>query len=207
MHLSLVDLNFEPTLPPAEVLMLQTTCSNRNLPGELRSAGGENWEFQLEGQAPLRRIVPVVGPTMPSRLPLEQSRWRLISHLALNHLSIVEAEDGADALREILRLYDFGNNKVSAQHIAGVLSVTSRRAVAPISDGTSFGFCRGVEIEVTFDEEKYAGSGVFFFASVLERFFALYASLNSATRLVARSKQREGILRRWPFRAGERTLL
>jgi type VI secretion system protein ImpG len=189
------------------VLMLQSTCSNRNLPGELRAAGGEHWEFQLEGQSPLRRISPVVGPTMPARLPFDQSRWRLISHLALNHLSIVDAEDGAEALREILRLYDFGNTKVSAQHIAGVSSVTSRRAVAPINDGASQGFCRGVEIQVTFDEEKYAGSGVFLFASVLERFFALYTSLNSATRLVARSKQRDDILKRWPFRAGERTLV
>jgi type VI secretion system protein ImpG len=87
------------------------------------------------------------------------------------------------------------------------LSVSSRRGVAPITDGTMAGFCRGVEVSIEFDEEKYAGSGVFLFASVLDRFLPLYASINSATRLVARSKQRHGILKQWPYRAGEKTLL
>ena len=79
--------------------------------------------------------------------------------------------------------------------------------MAPITDGTGAGFCRGVEVTIDFDEEKYAGSGVFLFAMVLERFLGLYASLNSATRLVARSKQRQGIIKRWPYRAGDKTLL
>ena len=50
----------QPQLPAAEVLTLETTCSNRELPGQLRAAGGESWQFQLEGQAPVRRVVPVV---------------------------------------------------------------------------------------------------------------------------------------------------
>jgi type VI secretion system protein ImpG len=207
MYLSLVDLNFNPRLPPAEVLTLQTTCTNRDLPVQLRTSGGEHWEFQLDGQAPLRRITPLVGPTAPARMPIDEGRWRLISHLSLNHLSIVDAADGAEALREILRLYDFVKNKVSSQHIAGIQSVSSRRGVAPITDGTGAGFCRGVEVTIDFDEEKYAGSGVFLFAMVLERFLGLYASLNSATRLVATSKQRQGIIKRWPYRAGDKTLL
>jgi type VI secretion system protein ImpG len=207
VHIALANTSFDPRLPPAEVLSVQTTCSNRNLPGELRATGGESWQFQLEGHAPTRRIAPVVPPTLPARLPFGENRWRLISHLALNHLSIVGAEDGADALREILKLYDFANTKVSSQHIAGVLSVTSRRAVAPIRDGVGYGFCRGVEVTIEFDEDKYAGSGAFLFALVLERFLALYTTLNSATRLIARSKQRQGEIARWSFRSGERTLV
>lgn len=205
--MSLADGEFNPRLPAANVLTLETTCSNRDLPGQLRAAGGESWQFQLEGQAPVRRIVPVVVPTSPARLPCEQNRWRLISHLALNHLSIVGEGDGAEALREILKLYDFANTKVSSQHIAGVLSVHSRRSVAPIRDGVGYGFCRGVEVTVEFDEDKFAGSGVFLFAAVLERFLGLYASLNSATRLIACTRQRPGELKRWPFRSGERTIV
>ncbi|MHB8971795.1 MAG: type VI secretion system baseplate subunit TssF [Pirellulaceae bacterium] len=207
VFLSLADAQFNPRLPAADVLTLETTCSNRDLPGQLRAAGGESWQFQLEGQSPVRRILPVVGPTSPARLPQEQNRWRLISHLALNHLSIVGQGDGADALREILKLYDFANSKVSSQHITGILSVSSRRSVAPIRDGVSYGFCRGMEITIEFDEDKYAGSGVFLFANVLERFLGLYASLNSATRLVARTRQRDGELKRWPFRSGEKTII
>jgi type VI secretion system protein ImpG len=207
VYIALADAAFNPRLPPAEVLSVQVTCTNRNLPGELRATGGETWQFQLEGQAPTRRIVPVIPPTLPARLPFGENRWRLISHLALNHLSIVGGDDGADALREILKLYDFANTKVSAQHIDGVQRVSSRRAVAPIRDGVGYGFCRGVEVTIEFDEDKYAGSGVFLFALVLERFLALYTTLNSATRLIARSKQRQAEIARWPFRSGERTLV
>ena len=62
-------------------------------------------------------------------------------------------------------------------------------------------------ITIEFEEEKYAGSGVFLFASVLERFLSLYASINSVTRLNARLKQRDETLKLWPFRAGEQILL
>ena len=218
VDLSLVDLDFNPSVPAVDVLSVRVTCTNRDLPIELRTAGGENWEFQFEEQAPLRRISPVVLPTSPARLPLADSRWRLISHLALNHLSITGGSDGAEALREILRLYDYGDGsaqrsagsergKVHAQHIAGILSVKSNRVVAPINDGVGQGFCRGVEVVIEFDEEKYAGSGMYLFASVLEQFLGMYTSLNSATRLVARSRQRGGVVKQWPFRAGDRILL
>ena len=207
VYLSLVDLEFNPVMPPAEVLTLQTTCTNRDLPGQIRARGREDWGFQLQGQAPYRRIVPVVSPTAAHRLPPEQLRWRLISHLSLNHLSITDAEEGAEALREILKIYDYAATRVTSQHIEGIVSVSSRRAVAPIADSTAQGFCRGVELTVEFDEDRFAGGGPYLFASVLERFLAMYASLNSATRLVARSKQREGYWKRWPFRSGNKTLL
>jgi type VI secretion system protein ImpG len=48
---------------------------------------------------------------------------------------------------------------------------------------------------------------VYLFASVLERFLAQYASLNSFSRLVARTKQRPEILKAWPPRAGQKPLL
>jgi type VI secretion system protein ImpG len=69
------------------------------------------------------------------------------------------------------------------------------------------GVVRGVEITLEFDEDNYVGSSVFLFASVLERFLALYVSLNSFSQLVAKVKQREGILKRWQPRAGEQIII
>lgn len=205
--LSLVDLAFQPSLPATEVVNVTTTCTNRDLPGELRRSGGASWGFQLEGQAPLRRIDPVVPPTTPSRLPHNEARWRLISHLALNHLSITDADAGADALREILRLYDYTNTRVTAAQIAGIESVRSQRKTARISTGPASGFCRGVEIAVQLNPERFAGTGVYLFASVLDRFLALYASINSFTRLVTSLKGSTEPFRSWPYRVGEQTLL
>ena len=67
--------------------------------------------------------------------------------------------------------------------------------------------CRGLDVTVTFDEERSSGSGVFLLAAVLERFIAHYTSINSFTRLTAALKGRTGVLRTWPPRAGDLTLI
>ena len=145
-------------------------------------------------------------PTDAIRAPLRHgAQWRLISHLSLNYLSLCDG--GGEALREILKLYDFSDSLVVQQHIAGITQVQSRRIVGRPASMPWNGFCRGMEVTVEFDEEKYVGSGVFLFAAVLEKFLGLYASLNSITQMIATSQQRERPLKRWPPRAGEQILL
>jgi type VI secretion system protein ImpG len=53
----------------------------------------------------------------------------------------------------------------------------------------------------------FAGGGVFLFAAVLERFLGLYVTVNSFNQLVARTSQREEVLKRWPPRTGDQVLL
>ena len=91
--------------------------------------------------------------------------------------------------------------------IDGILSVRSRRVVGRVAGDVRAGFCRGVEVTLRFDEERFAGSGLFLFASVLERFLGLYCSVNSFSKLIVTTNQREGELRPWPPRAGETVLL
>ena len=208
VFLSLVDLDFRSAAPPADTLSLHVTCTNRDLAGKLPIGGDLNSrrDFELEGAAPLARIICLKKPTPTLRpRPGRGSYWRLLSHLSLNYLSICEG--GAEALREILRLYDFSNSSAVSQQIEGIAEVKSRRVVGrPASMGWN-GFCRGIEVNIEFDEDKYVGSGVFLFASVLERFLGLYASLNSFSQLAATTRQREEPLKRWPPRAGSQILL
>ncbi|QDU63420.1 hypothetical protein Pan216_43000 [Planctomycetes bacterium Pan216] len=214
VFLHLVDLNFSPRVPAKSVLTVKTTCTNRDLPIQLQLAG-ERLRFTLEASAPLSHIRCLKPTTTPLRPPLRRgAHWRLISHLSMNHLSLHNSEEGCEALREILRLYDFSDPEigqqlgaVTHQMIEGINSVSSRRVVAQIGSPTSSGFCRGMEVTLEFDEEKYVGTGVFLFASVLERFLGLYASLNSFVQTVARTKQGEGALKQWKPRAGDRPLL
>jgi type VI secretion system protein ImpG len=205
VYLSLVDLNFQPTLPAVETLTLHTTCTNRDLPGKL-PFGGEGGDFDLEGAAPLSRIRCLTKPTPTVRPPLRRgAHWRLLSHLSLNYLSICEG--GKEALQEILKLYDFADSAVIRQQIAGITNVTSRRVVRRPATMPWNGFCRGIEVTVEFDAEKYVGTGLFLFASVLEKFLGLYSSLNSFSQLIATTQQRKEVLKRWPPRAGEQILL
>ncbi len=207
VHLSLVDLDFRPSFPPLETLTVRVTCTNRDLPARLPFGRqrGSSGDFKLEGPAPLSRINCLMKPTETLRPPLHRgAQWRLLSHLSLNYLSISE---GREALQEILQLYDFRGSAAIQQQIAGVTGVRSRRVVARPPKMPWNGFCRGLEVTIQFDETKYVGSGVFLFAAVLERFLALYSSMNSFSQLVAITEQREEPLKRWPPRAGSQILL
>ena len=62
-------------------------------------------------------------------------------------------------------------------------------------------FGSGIEIELELDELSFQGASAFMFASVLERFFARHAAINSFSQLTLRTAQR-GLVMRWPPRVG-----
>jgi type VI secretion system protein ImpG len=211
VYLSLVNLAFNPRVPAVETLTVHTTASNRDLPMKL-PFGGREGDFEVEGSGPLARVRCLRKPTPTMRPPLRRgAQWRLISHLALNHLSLTsDGDDGqsaARALQEILALYDFADSPATRKQINGIERVMSRAVVRQTGSRIGTGFARGIETTIEFDEEMFVGSGVYLFASVLERFLGLYVTTNSFNQFVARTKQREGILKRWQPRTGEQSLL
>jgi type VI secretion system protein ImpG len=209
VFLTLVDLGFNPHVPPTNVLTVEVTCTNRDLPAKLPFGGAEG-DLEAEGSIPISRAHYLTKPTQTLRPPLKRgTQWRLISHLSLNHVSLVSAaaDESPEALQEILLLYDFMDSSATRRQIAGMKRIKSKPAVRQIGTRIGGGFVRGIETTIEFDEDQYVGSGVFLFASVLERFLALYASMNSFNELVAVTSQREGVLKRWPPRAGQQILL
>ncbi len=210
VFLSLVDLDYAPSMPANWTLSVGVTSLNRDLPGKLPYGGGHPYLKLVEGASPVSKLSCITAPTQTLRPPAgPKGYWRLISHLSLNHLSITDAEsgEGADALREILKLYDFRDSAETRAVIDSLLSVKNRRVAARAASLGVGGVCRGMEVEVEFDEKGFSGNGLFLLAQVLERFLGLYCSINSFTRLTARVKGRSGVLRKWPPRAGDRTLL
>ncbi|MER3430665.1 MAG: type VI secretion system baseplate subunit TssF [Blastocatellia bacterium] len=208
VYISLVDQNFDPRVPAVEVLNVKTTCTNRDLPARL-PFGGKEGDFEVEGTALLSRVRCLTKPTDTIRPPQRRSvQWRLISHLNLNYLSLVNSDNGSpEALQEILHLYNFTDSSVTRKQILGIRRVEARKAIRQIGARVGTGFVRGLETTVTFDEEQFVGSGMYLFASVLERFLALYASLNSFNQTILRSEQREELIKIFPPRAGEQELL
>ncbi len=208
IFMSLVDMNFDPLIPAVEVLNVKTTCTNRDLPAKL-PFGGKEGDFEVEGTALLSRVRCLTKPTETIRPPQRRSaHWRLISHLNLNYLSIVNNDNGtAEALQEILHLYNFDDSNVSRKQILGITGIETRKVVRQIGRHIGAGFVRGLETTITMDEEQYVGSGMFLFASVIERFLGLYASINSFNQMVLMTEQREEIIKRFPPRAGEQDLL
>ena len=205
VYLSLVDLSGRPFRPNAESLNVRTWCTNRDLPSRL-PFGNENGDFELEGSAPIKKIVALIKPSDTLRPPLrKQSLWRLISALSLNYLSLVE--EGGEPMREILRLYNFAGSAYAEKQIQGLAGVSGKRHFARVISENGVAFARGTLVEMTFDEDQFAGGGVYLFAAVIEYFLGLYVSMNSFSQLVTRTHQRKEILKRWQPRAGQKVLI
>ncbi|MEQ8849458.1 type VI secretion system baseplate subunit TssF [Botrimarina sp.] len=213
VSLRLTDLGFDPAAPGDRSVTVRATCTNRDLPTRL-PAGPAGLRLRSESSQPVRSVAFLRPPSAPIRPPLgKRAYWRLVSHLSLNHLSLVDQQSGADALRAMLRLYDFSDRTAdraraiaASEMIDGVLGVSSRATACRIGTARDGGFCRGVAVDVDVDEDNYRGVGALLFGSVMERFFAEYATVNSFTKLTLRSKQR-GEIKSWPPRSGDTPLV
>lgn len=203
MYLSFLDMDFNPADPPAEVLYAHTLCTNRWLAPEIPPGA----QLQMDTVGPV--TASCLGrPTAPVYPPLGGAAvWRLISNLSLNHLSLTSGPEGLDSLKEVLRVYCFGDQPSMLQQIQGIRDLSARQTTLRIGTEAWRGFCPGTEVTLTFDESMYAGGGAFLFATVLRHVLALYTSVNSFTRLIARRVGREEEWHRWPPLAGYQPLL
>jgi type VI secretion system protein ImpG len=207
VFLSLVDPAAAPYGADLTQISINTVCSNRDLP-LVMPTGGQT-DFALDAAAPVRAVRCLGVPSRPVEPILDGAlAWRCISHLSLNYLSLTDLneQEGAAALREMLRLYARDNESVVRRYMEGIRSVR----VAPITrrmparGPVTFG--RGMEIRLSCDERAFEGSGAFLLGSVLEEFFARHASLNSFTE-TALDVAGRGEVMRWPTRFGQRPVL
>lgn len=210
--LALVDLTGRARVPTADAVTVRLTCTNRDLPSRL-PFGNPAGDFELEDGGPVMQIVAIEKPTTSGpAFSARDSLWRLVSHLSLNHLSLVSDPDrgedgsGAEALREILRLYNVTNSISTERKIQGVLSVRSQPHFARVLSQAGMSFARGQLVQLELDEEQFVGSGAYLFSEVLDRFFGMYVSLNSFTQLEVSTNLRREVMKRWAPRAGRKIL-
>jgi len=208
VFVSLVDGEQAPHRSDLRQLGIDALCSNRDLVLSMPVGSGST-DFSVQSAAPVQSVRCVAGPTMPAPSYAEgDTAWRLVSHLSLNYLSLLDqdTEQGAVALRDMLRLYCRVDDAVAHKQIEGVRSVTAQSIVRrlPLSGPVTYG--RGLQISVSVDESAFEGAGVCVLGSVLEQFFAKYVSLNSftETRIVSASR---GVIMQWPARVGRCEIL
>jgi len=181
-QVSIVDIDFDPAEVETDTLNIELTCTNRDLPA-LLPYGQQGGDLFLEGGSSVRAIAFLRKPTTSYRFGSGRgAHWRLISHLALNHLSL--ADGGVDAFREILALYDLPRSPSSQRQIGGIKAISQRPTTAWLAGNPFTCLVRGVEVRLSIDEEAFVGSGIHAFAQIVERFLALYVHANSFTQLV-----------------------
>lgn len=211
--MTLVDAQQAPHAEDLRQLSVMAWVTNRDLPVLLPGAasGGEaatgRWVLDVPG--PVQRVETLRGPTRPvQRLPRGDIGWSLVSLLNLDHLTIAgeDPQRAAAALRSLLLL--FGNEADTGwrRWVEGLLSVRAQAVTRRLPFAGPLTFGSGVAVTVEVDELAFQGGSAFLFGSVLERFFARHAALNSFTETLLRSTTR-GELMRWPPRCGVAPLL
>src|SRR5690606_24321951 len=204
-EMSFVDLSFNPVRPGTDVVSLELTCSNRDLPADL-AYGVAGGDLTMEGGGAVRAISLLRKPTRSMRFERGRgAQWRLISHLSLNHLSL--GQSGLPALKEMLRLYDIAQSTASGRQIEGLVALEHRPATAWLPGKHFASIVRGIEIRLTIEESAFVGHGVAAFANVLDHFFGLYVHANSFTQLTLLSADSGEELVRCQPRSGESILV
>ena len=197
------------TYPPedqliSETLSISLTCTNHNLPVSLKIGDVSQPTSTSPDRMSFSNIRSLTAPLDP---PLgETLLWRLISHVSLNFLSLADANN----LRTLLGIYIFSErNEISLdaanrRRIDGIQSVEVTRDTRLVGRGS---LMRGQRIVLKCRLDFYAGEGdMFMFGSVIERFLANYAPINSYTR-VEMVDVFSGVSFQWPPRLGNQILL
>ncbi|MGU1245644.1 type VI secretion system baseplate subunit TssF [Pseudomonas aeruginosa] len=129
-----------------------------------------------------------------------QSRWRLVSQLTLNHLSLVEGPRALEALREILALHNLRDDASARRQIEGLRQLDCQRVVAHVGEDAWRGWRNGLEIRLRLDPQHFVGASGVLFSAVLAQFFSLYATANRFVRTVLVEADKE--VKTWQPQAG-----
>lgn len=164
-----------------ETLTIDLTCTNGSeaenlMPGDICEHTSNSPE--------LLNFANITPPTYNVEPPLEgNTLWRMLSHMALNLLSLKDAE----SFRKILQLYIFPNSRDK-----GMVAANQKRTMG-ISDFRIKSedrlikgmVVRGETITMKISKEAFASMGdVVVFGAVIDEFFSRYSSINSFTRLI-----------------------
>jgi type VI secretion system protein ImpG len=196
-YISFVQTTNNAVIPTTETISFNLTCTNRMLPRELRIGDICIHAGDSPDAVTFSNITPVVPSCAP---PLEGDIfWRLLSNMSLNYISLTDVH----ALRTVLRVYDF--RALHDKSHARILDKTMNGIVRIHCSETDRIFnglpVRGAQIRLVLDERAFICEGaMYLFGSVLNEFFALYATVNSFHQLII--EEASGEEYRWPARLG-----
>jgi type VI secretion system protein ImpG len=186
-RIALIDSDFRPSDTGGTTLSAEVSCTNRDLPCQLRygELQGDMHSDCVPSSSPIR-LLRKPSPTyrFESR---NGAHWRLISHLALNYARLTNA--GLADFQKMLALYDLPRSAISQRQIKGIVGLEHGTVRAWIKTEPVSSLMPGIRIRMSIDEQAFVGSGVYVFAQVMDRYFALNGQLNCFTQLEIVSQQ------------------
>ncbi|MGK0442591.1 MAG: type VI secretion system protein ImpG [Pseudohongiellaceae bacterium] len=202
---SFVDKTFKTIAPDSQWFIgANVLCTNRDAPSKL-PFGPNQPEIGFMGEGAGLRIKCLIPPTATLQPLLgDATRWQLTTQLSLQSFS---QHDGLEALKDVLKLYDFRGDDESKSILDGIRSLTTEMTTARIIQQGRSAICQGTHITISFDEQHYSGDGLYLFSALLSEFFAQICAINSFTQLTVNIQQRPGQKISWPPKNGEQALV
>jgi type VI secretion system protein ImpG len=147
VFISLVDASAAPYKRQLSQLNINALCTNRHLPIQVPTSVGDT-DLATELYSPVASIRWVAGPTLPIPSTAEgDPTWRIISHLSLNYLSLLDAKDGqgAVALGDLLKLYINPNDVFTLRQVNGIRSAVASPIIRRVVTPGPLTFARGLD--------------------------------------------------------------
>jgi len=179
-YISFVQAEDAP-LPQEETISLELTCTNRLLPRALHVGDINSPMDAASNITRFANITPVSPPLSP---PFEGDLlWRLLSNMSLNYVALFDI----GALQSMISAYDFRSPHDPAHaHMADKLLKGMVAVSYAEQDHIYHGLpVRGARTRLVLDQRAFACEGaMYLFGTVLNEFFALYATVNSFHQLI-----------------------
>ena len=207
VFISLVDQAEAPYPDGLRYLSVQALLTNRDLP-RLVPRNGHS-DLTMSDSVPVSAVGLVRPPSSPKpAFAGGELAWRLIRQLGFNHLPLADMphREGAQALRDMLRLFIHGDDAVAQRQIESLIGSRIQPVTRRLPGSGPLVYGRGVECELTVDEDGFSGGSPYLFGLVLEHYLARHVSINVFTETALKSMQR-GEVARWPVRMGTRGIV
>jgi type VI secretion system protein ImpG len=200
-YISFVDRANTHMQPSQPILYAELLCTNRRLAEQVPIGA----RMVAEGISQTASLRCLYEPTAQRPPPLgNDTLWRLVSLLTLNHQSLVDGSTGKEQLRDMLSLFASDSAR-ELEQVRGIKSLQARTVTGQVGRSGWRGFCRGTEINISFEEDAFVGGSPLLMAAVLARFFSLYTSVNSFVSL--RIQRGDEVWKQWKPMSGRHVVL
>lgn len=178
----------DPALAQSIVeLGVRGLATNRALSTRLRP-GAANLDVTPRDSKGVDGVRILRGPSRPQPpLGLGDGAWRIVSHLAPGHHGFVRADGAPDLLADHLSLYLRNEAPALRREIQGIMALTAENVTRRAAGHARLAFQRGQRLTLSIASASYDAGSAFLFTSVVARFLAEFATINSFAETEVRS--------------------
>ncbi|BDT67983.1 hypothetical protein os1_21640 [Comamonadaceae bacterium OS-1] len=207
VFVSLVDQHEAPYGEQLRYLSVDALVTNRDLPRLVPRNGYS--DLSVAESLPIAAVGLVRPPSAP-KAPFAHGEmaWRLIRQLNFNYLPLADMDhrEGAQALRDMLRLFVNADDLSATKQIDSLIGSKITPVTRRLPGAGPLVYGRGVQCDLTVDEDGFSGVSPYLFGLVLDHYLARHVSINVFTQTRLESMQR-GQVASWPVRMGTRGIV